>query len=232
MPVGSFQDRSHAGRLLAEKLAHYAGRKDVLVLALPRGGVAVGFEIAQALHAPLDVFVVRKLGVPGQEELAMGAVATGNVRVLQRGIINALGVSAQMIEAVTEREMQELARRELAYRGLRPAPVVAGRTVILVDDGLATGSTMLAAVHALRRLALARIVMAVPVAAPEICEQFKNEVGEAVCLETPEELHGVGLWYQDFTQLSDDDVRGYLHRAESVEWQDFTGLQTRDQIKR
>jgi predicted phosphoribosyltransferase len=232
MPAGSFQDRSHAGRLLAEKLGQYAGRQDVLVLALPRGGVAVGFEIARALRLPLDVFVVRKLGVPGHEELAMGAVATGNVRVLQRNVIQALGIPSQVIEAVTEREVEELARRELAYRGLRPAPVVEGRTVILVDDGLATGSTMHAAVQALKRQTPARIVIAVPVAAPEICEQFRDKVDEIVCLETPEDLDGVGLWYQDFTQLNDDDVRSYLHRIESSAWQQFTGLHTRGQIKR
>lgn len=214
MPVSSFQDRSHAGRLLAEKLAHYAGRKDVLVLALPRGGVAVGFEIARALRVPLDVFVVRKLGVPGHEELAMGAVATGGIRVLQQNVIHTLGISQQMIEAVTERELEEVARRELAYRGVRLAPVVVGRAVILVDDGLATGSTMHAAVQALKRLAPARIVMAVPIGAPEICEQFRHKVDEIVCLETPEELDGVGLWYEDFSQLNDDDVRNFLRRVE------------------
>jgi putative phosphoribosyl transferase len=214
MPAGSFQDRSHAGRLLAEKLVHYAGRKDVLVLALPRGGVAVGFEIARTLRVPLDVFVVRKLGVPGHEELAMGAVASGGIRVLQQNVIHALGISQQMIEVVTDRELEELARRELAYRGVRSAPVVAGRAVILVDDGLATGSTMHAAVQALKRLAPARMVMAVPIGAPEICEQFRDKVDEIVCLETPEDLDGIGLWYEDFSQLNDDDVRGFLRRVE------------------
>jgi len=213
MPVDSFQDRSHAGRLLAEKLAHYAGRKDVCVLALPRGGVAVGFEIAQALRLKLDVFVVRKLGVPGQEELAMGAVASGNVRVLQQNLIQTLGITPDIVEAVTEREIAELQRRELAYRGTRSAPEVDGRNVILVDDGLATGSTMHAAVEALRKLRPAAIVMAVPVGAPEICEQFKDKVDEVVCLKMPEDLDGVGLWYEDFRQLSDDDVRELLRRA-------------------
>jgi predicted phosphoribosyltransferase len=216
MPIDSFQDRAHAGRLLAEELAHYAGRKDVCVLALPRGGVAVGFEIAQALCVTLDIFVVRKLGVPGQQELAMGAIATGNVRVLQQNLIQTLGITPEIVEAVTERETAELQRRELAYRGIRAAPDVVGRTVILVDDGLATGSTMHAAVQALGKLNPARIVMAVPIGAQEICKQFEDKVDEVVCLKMPEDLDGVGLWYEDFRQLSDDDVRELLRRAEQL----------------
>src|SRR6201996_8534494 len=181
-----FADRREAGRFLAEKLAAYADRPDVLVLALPRGGVPVAYEVARALGAPMDVFVVRKLGVPGYEELAMGAVATGGVRVLNDQIVQRLGIPQYIIDAVPAREQQELARRERLYRGGRPPPDVRGRTVILVDDGLATGATMRAAVMALRKLQPARIVVAVPTASPETCEELKSEADDVVCAITPE----------------------------------------------
>src|SRR6195256_2824836 len=183
---GLFRDRREAGRLLAEKLAPYANRPDVLVLALPRGGVPVAYEVARALGAPLDVFVVRKLGVPGYEELAMGAVATGGVRVLNDQIVDRLGIPDHLIDAVAAREQQELSRRERLYRGGRPPPSVRDRTVILVDDGLATGATMLAAIEALRQLQPARIVVAVPTAAPDTCEKFRATVDEVICAITPE----------------------------------------------
>src|SRR3954467_14388492 len=193
MQPGPFRDRHEAGRQLAEKLAPYANRPDVLVLALPRGGVPVAYEVARALGAPLDVFVVRKLGVPGYEELAMGAVATGGVRVLNDQIVNRLGIPQHIIDAVATREQQELARRERLYRGGRPPPDVRGRTVILVDDGLATGATMRAAVMALRQLRPARLVVAVPTAAPETCEALRAEVDEVICAITPEPFYAVGL---------------------------------------
>jgi putative phosphoribosyl transferase len=208
-----FRDRCHAGQLLAAELAAYAGRSDVLVLALPRGGVPVAFEVARALGAPLDVFLVRKLGVPGHKELAMGALATGGVRVLNERVVRELGIPDAAIEAVAAEEQRELARRERDYRGDRPAPAVGGRTVILVDDGLATGSTMRAAVAALRRQGPARIVVAVPAAAPATCDQFRAEVDEIVCAVTPEPFYAVGLWYEDFSPTTDDQVRDLLARA-------------------
>ena len=180
-----FRNRTDAGRQLAEKLAAYANRPGVLVLALPRGGVPVGFEVAQALGAPLDVFLVRKLGVPGYEELAMGAVATGGVRVLNDEIVRGLGISEHEIDAAAARELQELARRQRLYRGDRPLPDVAGRTVILVDDGLATGATMRAAIQALRQQQPARIVVAVPTASPDTCEALEAEADDVVCAVTP-----------------------------------------------
>src|SRR5437899_5686506 len=183
---GLFRDRSEAGRLLAEKLTAYADRPDVLVLALPRGGVPVAYEVARALRAPLDVFIVRKLGVPGYEELAMGAVATGGVRVLNDQVVNGLRIPDYVVDAVTTWEQQELARREQLYRGDRPAPDVRGRTVILVDDGLATGATMHAAIAALRRQQPARIVAAVPTAPPEMCEALRAEVDDVICAITPQ----------------------------------------------
>jgi predicted phosphoribosyltransferase len=213
MTGGRFRDRREAGQLLARKLTGYANRPDVLVLALPRGGVPVAYEVAQALGAPLDVFVVRKLGVPGYEELAMGAVATGRVRVLNDQIVSALRVPDYVIDAVAEWERQELARRELEYRGDRPPPDVRGRTVILVDDGLATGATMQAAIRALRAQGPARIVVAVPTASPDICEQLRKEVDEVVCAITPEPFHAVGLWYEDFSPTTDEEVRDLLARA-------------------
>jgi predicted phosphoribosyltransferase len=208
-----FRDRSEAGRLLAEKLAAYANRPDVLVLALPRGGVPVAYEVARALGAPLDVFLVRKLGVPGHEELAMGAVATGGVRVLNEQVVYALGIPDYVVDTVTEWEQQELARRERLYRGDRPPPDVRGRTVILVDDGLATGATMYAAIQALRQQQPARIVVAVPTASPETCNELRKEVDDVICAITPEPFYGVGLWYEDFSQTTDEEVRDLLARA-------------------
>jgi putative phosphoribosyl transferase len=209
-----FPDRRAAGRLLATKLASYAGRPDVIVLALPRGGVPVGYEVAQALGAPLDVSVVRKLGVPGHEELAMGAVATRGERLLNEQIVRALRIPDEVIAAVTARERQELARREREYRGDRLPLDVRERTVILVDDGLATGATMEAAIQALRQQQPARIVVAVPTAAPEACEALKRKVDDIVCAVTPEPFYAVGLWYDDFSETSDDEVRELLRRSE------------------
>ena len=205
-----FRNRTDAGRQLAAKLAAYANRPDVLVLALPRGGVPVGYEVARALGAPLDVFVVRKLGVPRYEELAMGAVATGGVRVLNDEIVRGLGISEREIDAAVGRELQELARRERLYRGDRPPPDVAGRTVIVVDDGLATGATMRAAIRALRQQEPRRIVVAVPTASPDTCEALKAEADDVVCAMTPEPFFAVGHWYEDFTQTTDDEVRDLL----------------------
>jgi predicted phosphoribosyltransferase len=206
-----FKDRQHAGRVLAERLAHLQGHEDLLVLALPRGGVAVGFEVARALHAELDVFIVRKLGYPGHEEYAMGAIASGGVRVMnvQAGI----GVSEREVEAVVRREEAELARRERLYRGSRPPAAIAGRTVIVVDDGLATGATMRAAVAAIHKQGPQRMVVAVPVGAEETCAQLEREADEVVCAETPSPFHAVGLWYRDFPQSTDDEVRQLLEEA-------------------
>ena len=209
-----FHDRADAGRLLAGELKRYANRPDVLVLALPRGGVPVAHEVAHALNAPLDVFIVRKLGVPGQEELAMGAVATGGVRVLNERVVQMLRIPETVIDVIAERETDEIARREREYREGRPPPDVRGKTVILVDDGLATGATMLAAVRALRQLGPARLVVAVPTAAPETCEALREEVDEMICAATPEPFHSVGLWYEDFSQTSDEEVRDLLARSE------------------
>jgi predicted phosphoribosyltransferase len=209
-----FRNRTHAGRVLAKKLGGYAHRNDVLVLALPRGGVPVGFEVAQALEAPLDVFLVRKLGVPGREELAMGALATGGVAVFDQDLIRILNIPEEMVAAVVAREQEELRRREREYRDDRGAPDVRGRTVILIDDGLATGSTMRAAVAALRQRQPARIVVAVPVAAPATCEEMGELVDDIVCARTPEPFRAVGLWYEDFSQTSDEEVRELLRRAE------------------
>jgi predicted phosphoribosyltransferase len=208
-----FRNRTDAGRQLAEKLAAYANRPDVLVLALPRGGVPVGFEVARELGAPLDVFLVRKLGVPGYEELAMGAVATGGVRVLNDEIVRGLGISEHEIDAAAARELQELARRQRLYRGDRPLPDIAGRTIILVDDGLATGATMRAAIAAVRQPQPARIVVAVPTASPDTCEALKAEADDVVCAMTPEPFLAVGHWYEDFTQTTDDEVRELLARG-------------------
>lgn len=205
-----FRNRTDAGRQLAEQLAAYADRPDILVLALPRGGVPVGYEVALALGAPLDVFLVRKLGVPGYEELAMGAVASGGVRVLNDEIVRGLGISEDEIDAAVARELQELGRRERLYRGSRRTPDVAGRTVILVDDGLATGATMRAAVAALRQQHPARIVVAVPTASPDTCEALKAEADDVICAMTPEPFFAVGHWYEDFTQTADNEVRELL----------------------
>jgi predicted phosphoribosyltransferase len=208
-----FRDRREAGRLLAAQLAEYANQPGVLVLALPRGGVPVGFEVARALGAPLDVFVVRKLGVPDHEEVAMGAIATGGVRILHEELIRALRIPRHLIEAVAAKEQEEQARRERLYRGDRPAPDVRDRTVILVDDGLATGATMQAAIKALRQQHPARIVVAVPIAAPETCDELKTEADDVVCAVTPEPFYAVGLWYDDFSQTTDDEVRDLLSRS-------------------
>ena len=208
-----FRDRREAGRHLVSKLGAYAGRSDVIVLALPRGGVPVAYEVAHALGAPLDVFLVRKLGVPGQEELAMGALASGDVRVLNEDVVRMLGIPPAMIDAVAARERAELARREAAYRGARPPVDVRGRTAILVDDGLATGATMRAAAAALRQQGPLRLVIAVPLAAPETCHTLAAEVDEIVCAMTPEPFYSVGLWYDDFSQTSDEEVRDLLEQA-------------------
>lgn len=210
MPDLPFRDRAQAGQLLSKELKSYANRSDVIVLALPRGGVPVAREIARSLHATLDVFLVRKLGVPGQEELAMGAIASGGVRILNQDIVQAMGIPAHIIDSVTATEVQELARRESLYRGDRPAPDVMGRTVILVDDGLATGATMRAAVAALRRMKPKRIVIAVPIAAVPTRREFTGEVDEIVCLHTPEPFFSVGFWYDDFSQTTDDNIREML----------------------
>jgi len=208
-----FGDRREAGRALASKLSKYARRRDVIVLALPRGGVPVAYEVARALEAPLDVFLVRKLGIPGHEELAMGAVATGGVRVLNVPLVRSLGIPESVVESITSKELQELERRERLYRSRRPPVDAHGKTVILVDDGLATGATMVAAIQALRNLAPKRIVAAVPVAARDTCEQLGSVADEVVCAVTPEPFHAVGLWYEDFTPTSDDEVRELLEAA-------------------
>lgn len=208
-----FPNRIEAGRELARKLSKYADRPDVLVLALPRGGVPVGYEVARSLHAPLDVFVVRKLGLPGREELAIGAIATGGVRVLNQDVIGALRIPDQVIEAVAAEERQELRRRERAYRGDKPPEEVRDRTVILVDDGLATGSTMRAAIAAVRQQQPARIVVAVPVGAPETCAEFQSEADETVCARMPDPFYAVGLWYDDFSQTTDQEVHQLLEEA-------------------
>jgi putative phosphoribosyl transferase len=207
-----YRNRTEAGRLLAQKLMAYANRTDVLILALPRGGVPVAFEVAQALNAPLDIFLVRKLGVPGQEELAMGAIASGGVRVINLGVVNSLHIPREAIDAVAADEQEELERRARLYRGDRPPPDVRGRVVILIDDGLATGSTMHAAAKALRSQNPGAIVVAVPVAAEETCNEFRSEVDEVICAYTPEPFFAVGLWYEDFTQTSDEKVRELLAR--------------------
>jgi predicted phosphoribosyltransferase len=208
-----FLDRREAGRRLAADLAQYANRADVRVLALPRGGVPVAFEVARALDAPLDVFVVRKLGVPGHEEYAMGAIATGGVVLLNDEVVRSVGVSDASVQRVLRDERRELERREHRYRGDRAPPDVAGRTVILVDDGLATGSTMLAAVAALRAERPAQIVVAVPVASSESCEAMRRAADKVVCSVTPEPFYAVGLWYDDFSQTSDDEVHELLEQA-------------------
>jgi len=209
-----FLNRSDAGRqLAAELLPRYGGRSDVLVLGLPRGGVPVAFEIAVALDAPLDVFVVRKLGLPGHEEFGIGAIASGGVRVVDESVLRAYGVDSRTLEEITEREQRELERRERRYRDDRPFPAIQDRVVILVDDGLATGSTMRAAVAALRAEGPREIVVAVPVGAPETCSAMARLADDVVCLMTPEPFYAVGLWYENFDQTDDDEVHDLIERA-------------------
>ncbi|HEU5041607.1 MAG TPA: phosphoribosyltransferase family protein [Gemmatimonadales bacterium] len=213
MRAPCYENRSDAGRRLADRLARYAGTPSLIVLALPRGGVVIGAEVARRLGVPLDVLLVRKLGVPGHEELAMGAIASGGVRILSEDVIDALGISERDIAAVAAAEEDELERREQAYRGARTPPDVAGKTVILVDDGLATGSTMRAAAAALLAQGPRRLVVAVPVAPAATCEALRSEVDEVVCEVVPEDFHSVGEWYRDFRQTSDEEVRRLLGTA-------------------
>ena len=213
----TFRDRRDAGRCLGALLGHLAGEPSLLVLGLPRGGVPVAAEVAAALGAPLDVYLVRKLGLPGQPELAMGAIASGGARVMNAGVIAASEVSRDAVEEVAQEEGRELERRERALRGERPVPAVAGRTVVLVDDGIATGSTMRAAISALRALGAGRIVVGVPVAAPDTCRELEEEVDAVVCAATPERLAAISVWYDDFTQTTDDEVRSALERAAAVD---------------
>lgn len=209
-----FKDRAEGGRFLAQKLVQYANDPNVVVLALPRGGVPVAYEVAQTLKAPLDVFVVRKLGIPGFEECAMGAIASGGIRVLNDNVISYLGIPLEVVDEITAEEFTELERRERVYRGTRAPVDVAGQIVIIVDDGLATGFTMRAAVKALRKKNPRKIVVAVPVGARETCDSFKNEVDTiAVCAITPEPFNAVGLWYRDFSQTTDAEVQQLLRRA-------------------
>jgi putative phosphoribosyl transferase len=220
-----FNDRREAGRLLADALDRYRGRDDVLVLALPRGGLPVAFEVARSLGAPLDVLIVRKLGTPGQPELAMGAVASGGVRVLNDEVVSMLHIDEAAIQRVAEREEQELKRRELAYRGNHGLPDMRGLIVILVDDGLATGSTMRAGIRALRQLGPGKIVIAVPHGPPDTCETVRAEADELVCLEMPDPYLAVGCWYRSFPQLEDDEVRAYLQKARETMERNATGSQ-------
>lgn len=208
-----FRDRTEAGRLLAKDLMRYAGRDDVVVLALPRGGVPVAFEVAKALNAPLDLFIVRKLGVPGREELAMGAVASGGMRVLNEDVLRWYQISQNTIEAVAQVEMQELERRERAYRGNRPMPELSNRTVILVDDGLATGTSMRAAITALRPYKPAQIIVAVPTGPADTCKEFQHVADAVVCVTTPQPFWAIGAWYEDFSQTTDQEVQSLLALA-------------------
>lgn len=208
-----YSNRSEAARLLAAALQPYAGRSDVLILGLPRGGVPVAYEVAQTLKAPLDLMLVRKLGVPGHAELAMGAIATGGIRVLNTEVIEELGISDAAIERVTAREQQELQRRDQVYRDHRPPPDMEGRCVILVDDGLATGATMRSAIAAVRRQQPAQLVVAVPVAPPHTVAVLREEADEVVCPATPEPFFSIGLWYEDFAPVTDEEVRVLLKQS-------------------
>jgi putative phosphoribosyl transferase len=208
-----FASRRKAGEILATKLIKYRNRPDVIVLGLPRGGVPVAYEVACMLNAPLDVFMVRKLGVPGEEELAFGAIATGGVRVLNEDLIESLGISKNMIHAITRQEQKELKRRKRLYRGDRLELNVQGRVVILVDDGLATGSSMRAALVALRQMQPSGLTIAVPVGAPATCDEFRGETDEVICAITPDPFLAVGQWYEDFSQTSDEEVRELLQSA-------------------
>jgi len=209
-----FTNRAEAGELLAARFTELADRDDAIVLALPRGGVPVGYEVARSLRVPLDVFVVRKLGVPGHEELAMGAIASGEVRLINHEVVDALGIPAELIDQVARREKAELERRERLYRGSRPPASLTNKTVILTDDGLATGSTMRAAVAAIRRQEPAGIIVAVPVGAPSTCDEMRDVADDVVCLRTPEPFVAVGLWYRDFSETSDAEVRELLGRTD------------------
>jgi putative phosphoribosyl transferase len=217
MKDDQFRDRQEAGRELGTALVgRFGARSDTVVLALPRGGVPVGYEVARALRAPLDVFIVRKLGLPGHEEYAMGAIASGGVRVLNDEMFSQFPIPMQVVDAVAQREMIELQRRERSYRGSRPPLDVTDKTVIVVDDGLATGSTMRAAVRALGMMGPAAVIVAVPVAASQTCDEFRSEVDDIICLRTPEPFQAVGLWYHDFSQTTDEEVHELLDRASSL----------------
>lgn len=212
--IRGFKNRKQAGCLLAENLAAYANRPDIIIIALPRGGVPVGFEVAKALRAPLDVVIVRKLGVPGQEELAMGAIASGGWQVLNNPVVRSLGISPREIELAAAKERPELERRERLYRGGRPAPDIEGHAVILVDDGIATGTTMKVAIAALKQQQPSKIVVAIPVAPSSTCEEMESEVDEIVCLLSPEDFMAIGAWYEDFTQVQDQEVCDLLEQAD------------------
>ncbi|MDF2388548.1 phosphoribosyltransferase [Nostoc ellipsosporum NOK] len=211
-----FRNRTEAGQMLAKHLTAYANRTDVLVLGLPRGGVPVAFEVAKALNVPLDICLVRKLGVPAHEELAMGALASGGVWVLNSEVVDSLGIDRRLIEEVAAKELRELQRRDRAYGGDRPHPEVKNRTVILIDDGIATSATMRAAIAVLRSQQAQKIVVAVPVAPATTCEQLRAEVDEVICLTTPEPMYAIGLWYEDFSQTSDKEVRDLLAKRSAV----------------
>jgi len=211
-----FKDRVDAGKQLAKELSKYSNRPDVLILALPRGGVPVAFEVAKALNVKMDVFIVRKLGVPGNEELAMGAIASEDIRVLNKDIIKSLQIPDRVIATVAANELRELERREYKYRGDHPKPDIRGMTVILIDDGLATGATMHAAVEALKTKKPAKLVVAVPTASPEICRFFEDKVDEIICAATPEPFYAVGASYGDFSQTTDDEVCELLSKARSL----------------
>lgn len=211
-----FEDRIDAGKKLAKELSKYANRSDVLILALPRGGVPVAFEVAKELNVKMDVFIVRKLGVPGNEELAMGAISSDNVLVLNEDIVKSFQIPERVINMVAENELKELKRRERTYRGDRPKPEISGSTVILIDDGLATGATMRAAASAIKTKNPAKIVVAVPTGAPDTCELFKKEVDEVICMATPEPFYGVGAWYGNFSQTTDEDVCELLDKARAL----------------
>ncbi len=210
----TFRNRTEAGRLLAERLKpNYANRSDVLVLGLPRGGVPVAFEVAKVLHAPLDICIVRKLGVPGHKELAMGAIATGGIMLLNEALVRSLKISQKAIKQVALEEQQELERRERIYRGDRPIPDLSHRTILLVDDGIATGSTIKAAISTIKQQQPEHIVVAIPVAPPDVCKELTKEVDEVVCLLTPEWLSAISLWYDEFLPTTDAEVRHLLART-------------------
>lgn len=211
-----YKDRVDAGKKLAKELSKYANRSDVLILALPRGGVPVAFEVAKELNVKMDVFIVRKLGVPGNEELAMGAISSDNIRVLNEDVVRSFQIPERVINMVAENELRELERRERAYRGDRPKPEISGSTVILIDDGLATGATMRAAASAIKIKNPAKIVVAVPTGAPDTCELFRREVDEVICVATPEPFYGVGAWYGNFSQTTDEEVCDLLNKARAL----------------